>query len=135
MQIIPYINFSGQAEEALNFYAGALKVELGEIMYFNEEMFPDMPEYMKKWVLHAELRFKDGAIYISDTFEPDNRIMGNAITVHIDCFSYDEINELFNALKEGGKVNDPLNDTFWGAIYGSLTDKFGVNWSFNYQKE
>lgn len=135
MQIIPYINFSGQAEEALKFYADAFKAELGEIMRFTEEMFPEMPEHMKNWVMHAELRFNDNAIYISDTFEPEKRTMGNAVTVHVDCFSNEEIQTLFDALKEGGSVAEPLSDTFWGAIYGSVTDKFGVQWSFNYQKE
>lgn len=134
MQIIPYINFSGHAEEALKFYVSVLKAELGEIMRFTPEMYPDMPEYMKDWVMHAEVRFNGNAIYLSDTFEPDKRQMGNAVTIHIDCESSLEINELFNALKDGGTVTDPLKDTFWGAIYGSLTDKFGVLWSFNYQK-
>lgn len=134
MKIIPYINFCGQAEEALNFYAEAFNGEINEIMRFSKEMMPDIPEHMTNWIMHAEVRFGENAIYISDSFMPDIYKMGNAITVHIDCVSNEEINALFDALKVGGTVTDPLNDTFWGAIYGSLTDQFGVQWSFNYQK-
>lgn len=135
MKVIPYINFSGQAEEALHFYAAALKADVGTIMRFNDDLFPGMPNEMNNWVLHAELHWQDSMIYLSDTFEPDKRSMGNAMTIHLDCFSLEEITELFEALKEGGTVSEPLADTFWGAVYGSLTDKFGVQWSFNYQKE
>lgn len=135
MKLIPYINFSGQAEEALHFYAAVLKGDVGTIMRFGDEQFPGMPEEMKNWVLHAELRWQDNVIYISDTFEPDKRNMGNAVAMHLDCFSLEEITELFEALKVGGSVSDPLADTFWGSVYGSLTDKFGVQWSFDYQKD
>lgn len=135
MRIIPYINFAGQAEEALHFYANALGGKVGEIMRFTEEMFPGMPETMKDWVLHTELVFKDTAIYISDTFEPENITNGNSYTLHIDCDSTEEIYQFFNALKEGATVTSELEDTYWNAVYGSLTDKYGIQWSFNYQKE
>jgi PhnB protein len=37
-------------------------------------------------------------------------------------------------MSRGGKITMPLEDTFWGARFGMLTDKFGVNWMFNYDK-
>ena len=134
MRIVPYINFAGQAEEALKFYADALGGKPSDIMRFNEEMFPGMPDEMKNWVLHAELTFKDTAIYISDTFEPEKLSYGNGYTIHMDCDSVEEINALFNALKVGGEVTSELEETFWNAVYGSLTDRYGIQWSFNFQK-
>jgi PhnB protein len=134
MRIVPYINFAGQAEEALHFYAKALGGKVGEIMRFSEEMFPEMTDTMKDWVMHAELEFKDSAIYISDTFEPENIINGNNYTIHVDCDSTEEIYQLFDTLKEGGTVTSELEDTFWNSVYGSLTDKYGIQWSLNYQK-
>lgn len=134
MRIVPYLNFAGKAEEALSFYAQALGGTPSDIMRFGDNMFPGMPDFMKAWVLHAELHFKDSALYISDTFEPEKLNYGNGFTVHIDCDSEAEIYSLFDALKEGGHVTMELSDTFWGAVYGDLKDKFGIQWSFNYQK-
>jgi len=134
MRIIPYINFAGQAEEALNFYAEALGGQPGEIMRFNEEMYPDLPDSMKDWVLHAELIFKETAIYLSDVFEPEKLTHGNRFYVHMDCDSSEEIHKVFNALKVGGTVTSELEETFWNAIYGALTDRFGIQWSLNFQK-
>ena len=42
-----------------------------------------------------------------------------------------ETERLFHALAEGGKVEMPLLDMFWGAYFGSLSDKFGIRWMFN----
>ncbi len=134
MRVLPYLNYAGKAEMALNFYANALDGEIGDIMRFGDNSFPGLPEHMKDWVLHSELRFKGGTIYISDTFEPEKVSYGNAYTVHVDCDSKEEIENLFAAMKEGGQVIDDLADTFWGAIFGSLIDQFGIQWSFNYQK-
>ena len=44
-----------------------------------------------------------------------------------------KIEEVFNKLAEGGKVTMPLAKQFWGATFGMLQDKFGVNWMFNHE--
>ncbi len=134
MKLVPYLNFAGQAEEALHLYAKALGGNVSDIMRFNKDMFPDMDDSMQNWVLHAELYFKDNKLYVSDTPEPDQHAFATGYTIHLDCESQDEIHELFEAFKNFGQVTNPLEDTYWDAIYGAITDKFGVQWSFNYQK-
>lgn len=42
-----------------------------------------------------------------------------------------EADRLFNALSAGGKVEIPVQDMFWGAYFGSFTDRFGINWMVN----
>ena len=42
-----------------------------------------------------------------------------------------EEERIFAALSAGGQVAQPLQDTFWGARFGMLTDKFGMHWMFN----
>ena len=59
---------------------------------------------------------------------------GNNYHINIDCESEAEIEKLFDALGEDGKITMPLQDTFWGARFGMLTDRFGVNWMFNFEK-
>ncbi len=57
--------------------------------------------------------------------------VGNNIWVNIDCDSIPEIEQCFSALSEGGTVIMPLADQFWGARFGMLADKFGINWMLN----
>ncbi len=57
---------------------------------------------------------------------------GNNFSVTVSCESLQEIERLFAALGEKGKVTMPLQDVFWGARFGMLTDQFGINWMFNF---
>jgi len=45
----------------------------------------------------------------------------------------EELDKVFNALSEGGNITMPLQDAFWGARFGMLTDKYGVSWMFNHE--
>ena len=56
---------------------------------------------------------------------------GNNNYLCIDCENVAEVERLFTALSAGGQVMQPLQDTFWGARFGMLTDKFGMHWMFN----
>ena len=55
---------------------------------------------------------------------------GNNFSVSYSAKSREETDELFAKISEGGTVIMPLGDMFWGAYFGSCTDKFGVNWQF-----
>jgi PhnB protein len=57
--------------------------------------------------------------------------MGNNSHICLDVDTREESKRLFDALSAGGQVTMPLDDMFWGAYYGSCTDKFGVNWMVN----
>jgi PhnB protein len=57
--------------------------------------------------------------------------IGNNFSVSIFTDTIEEADRLFAGLSEGGQVTMPLAKTFWGAYYGSWTDKFGVNWMVN----
>lgn len=59
-------------------------------------------------------------------------VAGNNISLAIVNKDLDKINTYFNQLKEGGTVVMELQETFWSKCYGSLKDKFGIEWLFNY---
>jgi PhnB protein len=59
--------------------------------------------------------------------------LGDNVQINIQCESNDEIERFFAGLSEGGKVKLPLQDMFWGAKFGMLTDKYGIHWMFNYE--
>lgn len=58
-------------------------------------------------------------------------MMGKAQLV---CDSEEELRAYFGKLSAGGKVNQAVKQEFWGAMYGDLTDKFGMRWMLNYEK-
>jgi PhnB protein len=60
-------------------------------------------------------------------------VMGNNINLSLHPSSKEEADRLFNGLSEGGTVEMPIQDTYWGAYFGNFKDKFGINWSVNYQ--
>ena len=59
----------------------------------------------------------------------------NDVTLLIDCESEEEVNRLYNGLREEGTVLMELQDMFWGTKYGKVKDKFGFTWDLNFEKE
>jgi PhnB protein len=62
-------------------------------------------------------------------------VQGNAIHINLEPDTREEADRLFKALSNGGKVEMPLQDMFWGAYFGSCTDKYGVKWMVNVSKK
>jgi PhnB protein len=53
------------------------------------------------------------------------------VHINLEPDTRDETDRLFAALAVGGQVEMPLQPMFWGAYFGSLTDRFGIKWMFN----
>jgi PhnB protein len=68
---------------------------------------------------------------LSDTMSDRPVATEGNVTVSVDCDDVADMTKKFDALAAGGTVTMPLNDTFWGARFGMLTDAFGVRWMFN----
>ena len=131
--IVTYLNFNGNCREAMKFYQRCLGGELS-IMPFSEAP-GDFPKEAKDRVMHARVT-KDGTTLLmaSDTMPGSNFVQGTNFSISIDCQSAEETDRLFNAFSENGKITMPLQDAFWGARFGMLRDKFGINWMFNFEK-
>ena len=131
--VVTYLNFDGNTRQVMTFYQRCLGGELS-IMPFAEAP-GDFPPEAKDRVMHARI-VKDGAILVmaSDTMPGHAFHQGNNFSISIDCQSPEEINRLFAAFSENAKITMPLQDAFWGARFGMLTDRFGVNWMFNFEK-
>ena len=71
---------------------------------------------------------------VPSTFRPPIDT-GNNFAISYSSSSREETDDLFARISEGGKVTMPLMDTFWGAYFGSCTDKFGINWQFNCEQQ
>ena len=90
-----------------------------------------MPPGSENRVMHARITKGSAVLMASDSMPGHPFSQGTNFSVNIDCDTTDELDRYFTAMSEGGRVNMPPQDTFWGARFGMLTDKFGVNWMFN----
>lgn len=132
-QINAYLNFNGQCREAMTFYQQCLGGELVLQKISESPMAARMPSEMGAKILHSSLTNENIVLMASDMMG-NNIVKGNSIGLCMSCGSSEEINSFFNNLSAGGKIIEPLHQSFWGATFGVLTDKFGINWMFNYSK-
>lgn len=138
MAIDVYLTFNGNCREAAEFYAEVFKTEKPEIMTFGESpQSPDyvLPEEAKDLVLHTRLNINGSNVMFSDTFPGSPFVAGNNISLALVSKEEDMVKSAFNALKEGGKVSMDLQETFWSKCYGSLRDKFGIEWQFSHETD
>lgn len=133
MQAVPYLYFNGNAEEAIFFYQKAFKAQEPSIMRYKEQPGTEIPKEHENMIMHAELKANGSTFYISDAAS-EKIIVGDNLQINLNCDSEEEIRWIFDHLIEGGQVRMKLEDTFWGALFGSLTDRFGITWSLNFQK-
>lgn len=126
----PYLTFDGNCEEVMNFYANALGGEIVAVNRFSE--MPDHPAEIANNVMHCELKAGDMTIMASDAM-PGMSVAANSgnVTLSIQLTDKDEQTRYYNNLKEGGTITMPLEDTFWGARFGMMVDKYGVAWMLN----
>jgi PhnB protein len=117
-QIDSYLTFNGNCRETV-----------GE-----SPLSEKMPKQMKDCILHATLTKSTLILMGSDMVPPVGLVKGNAVSLSINCISEEEIKTFYKKLSKGGKADHPLEDTFWGALFGDLTDKFGNHWLLNYDK-
>lgn len=135
-----YLNFPRNTEDAFNFYKSVFGGEFGGggIARFRDipqaEGMPSFSEADKNLIMHIELPILGGHVLMG-TDAPEtmgfNVVFGNNVHLSLEPDTRVETKKLFDVLSAGGKVTMELQDTFWGAYYGSLTDKFGVQWMLN----
>ena len=134
-----YLNFSGNTEIAFQFYRSVFGGDFaGPIARFADiPAQPGMPaisEADKNLVIHIELPILGGHILMGSDAPASMGFtvnFGNNVHINLEPDTRAETERLFHALSNGGKVTMPLQDMFWGAYFGSCTDKFGVQWMCN----
>lgn len=138
-RVSTYLNFPRSTEAAFLFYKSVFGTEFSIPIGRFKDMpaQPDQPalsEADKNLVLHVELPILGGHVLMG-TDAPESMGFtvktGNNIYINLEPDTRIETKRLFNALADGGKVEMPLKEMFWGGYFGSLVDRFGVNWMFN----
>lgn len=134
----PYLNFKGNTEEAFRFYQSVFGGEFITLLRFKDTPEKDrVPAHEQEKIMHVSLPIGKGNILMgTDALESMGHKLntGNNFSLSIGTDSKEEADKLFNGLSEGGKVDVPLNTTFWGAYFGMLKDKFGIQWMVSYDE-
>lgn len=131
-----YLNFNGNTEEAFHFYRSVFKTEfVGPIHRMGGAPSapgqPPLSDKDKNLVMHVELPITGGhALMGTDAVESMGHTVtfGNNFSIALEPESRAEADRLFAGLSQGGKVQMPMQDMFWGAYWGSFVDRFGVSW-------
>lgn len=141
-RVCTYLNFPGSTEEVFNFYRKVFRSEFAGEGIKRLGDFPETEGHQKlsdedkKLILHIELPITGGHVLMA-TDAPESMgfkvIPGNNMHIHIEPGSREETKRLFDELSEGGVVEMPVQDAFWGAYYGNFADKYGINWMLSHK--
>ena len=138
-QFNPYLNFPGTTEEAFNLYKSVLGGEFITIQRFKDAPNGDKhPPGAGDKIMHIALPIGNGNVLMAtDALESMGFSLkeGNNFYICINPDSKEDAERIFNGLSEGGKIEMPLADQFWGAYFGLFKDKFGIGWMINYDKQ
>ncbi len=134
MKLIPFIYFSGNAEEALNFYKEVFNGQITVLTRFADTPMP-VEASDKNKLIHGRLVFGDNVILISDDLRNDTKPAAETRQLFVEIRSTEKLKHLFERLCKDGKVIIPLALQFWGALFGSVEDKYGIVWRLNCEVE
>lgn len=129
-----YLNFNGDTEQAFNFYRSVFGGEFVTLQRFKDTPGGDqLPPAEQQKIMHVALPVGGNILMGTDVgASMPHAIFGTNFSISVSPENEDEAHRLFNGLSEGGKVTMPLEKMFWGALFGMLTDKFGIQWMVNY---
>lgn len=125
-QFVPHLIVS-DGLAALDFYKDVFGAEFGHNM-----MSPDGAKLM-----HGEILLDGHKLYVSDWFAPSDggslqspeMLGGTCVRITVTVDDADALVE--RAVARGAKVVMPVQDMFWGARYGKISDPYGHEWGIN----
>jgi len=141
-QINPHILFKGNTLDAFEFYRSVFGGSFTQIIRFkdlphNENQ--EIPENEGNKIINITLPIGKSTQLmgsdVAEVFMDQELITGNRYTIVINADCREEADHLFNGLSDGGVIEFPLNDSFWGSYFGMFADKFGIQWMIEYKSK
>lgn len=130
-----YLNFDGNTLEAFKFYQSIFGGEFEMLQLMKDSpVDPNLPAEDSDKVMHIALTLgKSVTIHGTDTIASMGHqlVKGNNFHLMLEPDTREETDRYFKALAAGGSSIQAMREEFWGAYYGSLTDKFGIHWMLN----
>lgn len=133
-QINSYLSFNGNCREAMNFYKECLGGELVLQTIGESPLCDKMPPQMKENILHSTLTMNALVLMGTDMLGEKGLVKGTAVSLMLNCSSEEEIKKYYANLSKDGQATHPLEISFWGALFGGLTDKYGNHWLLHFDK-
>lgn len=135
MKLDIYLTFDGNCREAFDFYRSCFGGDFSELETFRNGP-PDMevPEEYLDRLMHVALPVGPSMLMGSDSapgFGPPV-VVGTNFSISVQLESREESDRVFASLADGGSVSMPMQDMFWGAYFGSVSDRFGVSWQIHH---
>ena len=138
VQINPYINFNGNAEEAFNFYKSVFGGEFAKIMRFKDLSSPEYPVTEKEAnkIMHIALPIGNNILMANDVPESMGKVNENEnrSKISVSAESKEEAAKIFVGLSAGGNIEMPIADSPWGSYFGMFRDKYGIEWTVDFAK-
>jgi PhnB protein len=136
MQVQPYLFFNGRTEEALQFYSRHLGAQVEMLMRYKDSPESQRPgmEVPGDKVMHSSFRIGDTQLMASDGM-CTGKTNFDGFSLSISAPDDAEAKRIFNALADGGKVAQPLTETFFASSFGMVADRYGLNWMVIAEKQ
>ena len=128
-EITAYLMFDGKCRDAMTFYQQVLGGKLDVMTYGQSD--PNAPAAEKDKVIHARLESGSTVLMASDSGHGIPVQDGDDVWLSLQCGPASEVDALYAKLSAGGQTPQPPQDAFWGARFGMLVDRFGVQWMLN----
>lgn len=131
MKIIPNLSFNGNCLEALEYYKKIFDGEILQIVTYDEVNYKCSDDEKKK-IFSAIMLLGKNTVYFNDKL---NEKIGNNITMIIEFFNEEDLNNISGKLSEEGTISVEMGETTWGSQYVEIVDKFGIVWGLNYEMQ
>jgi PhnB protein len=131
----PYLHFNGNCEEAFNFYKSVFDGEFEMVSrYKDAPMQNSQPESESEKIMHISLPIGPKSILMGSDIPGafPRAIQGSNYYIMLNTESEAEAIRIFTRLSAEGNIAMPLDKTFWGAFFGMLIDKYGIQWMVSY---
>lgn len=138
-QINPYINFNGNTEEAFNFYKSVFGGEFERIIRFKDMPNTEIPisENEANKIMHIALPIGKNVLMGNDVPEFMGKVNENEnrSKIAVSAASKEEADKIFNGLSAGGNIEVPITDSPWGSYFGMFRDKYGIEWTVDFESK
>ncbi|HZZ75179.1 MAG TPA: VOC family protein [Puia sp.] len=134
VEMMPYLSFQSNCEEALHFYKDILKGQI-EIISRYDNPAMNVPAEFKNKILHARFSFGNYMLFASDVMpkKQDEKMTSN-IAISLGFHDEEAAKDIFDRLSTGGDIHIPFKKQFWGDWHGNFRDRFGIRWMVNCTK-
>lgn len=123
-----YLTFSGNCRDAMQFYQKCIGGKLNMQLIGDTPQSEKMPEKMKNCILTATLCNRNFMLIGSDIVSDEGLLKGNAVSLTLICSNEEELRTCYHSLSQGGIQTHPVKETYWGSLFGTLTDKYENYW-------